>query len=81
MVIRVYLRLNVSQELERELNRELYLPRVAHTLTKEAIKIEKSRRRERVDIIGVVEGIEHLDARNQRIPLAEFEWTLEAPVK
>ena len=67
--------------LERELNRQLHLPRIAHALPQEPVKVKQSRRHERVDVVGVVEGIEHLDDRNDREALVEFDRPLNAPVK
>src|SRR5678816_2169202 len=37
--------------------------------------------RDRVDVIGVVKGIEHFEDRCQRHTFAEPEWTLDTPVK
>jgi len=42
----------------------LDLARVADTLAQEAVEVEKGRRRQRVDVVGVVESIEHLQARD-----------------
>src|SRR5438270_8419792 len=50
--------------LELELHGDLDLPWIADTLAQEAVEVEQRRRRERVDVVGVVERIEHLDARN-----------------
>ena len=66
--------------LESKLDRELHLPWIAYTLPQETIEVEKSRRDEWVDVIGVVEGIEHLDNRNYRKAI-KLEWPLNAPVK
>lgn len=67
--------------LESKLDRELHLPWIAYTLPQETIEVEKSRRDEWVDVIGVVEGIEHLDNRNYRKAFAKFDRSLDAPVK
>ena len=71
---------NSSVSLERDPDCQLHLPRITHALSQEPVEVEESRRGERVDVIGVVESIEHLDNRNYREAI-KFEWTLNAPVK
>src|SRR3954466_9529198 len=67
--------------LERELHRQLCLARIAHTLPQEAVKVEQSRRRQRIHVVLVVERIEHLDLGNQRVTFAELERTSCCPVE
>ena len=66
---------------ERKLHRQLQLPWIAHSLSQEAVEVEQCRRAQRVNVVFTVEGIEHLNNRNQRIPLAKLEWTLQSPIK
>src|SRR5215216_2271165 len=51
---------------KRKLHRQLHLSRIAHALPQEPVKVKQSRRHERIDVVGVVERIEHLDYRNDR---------------
>jgi len=67
--------------LEGELHSQLHLTRIAHTLSQEPVKVEESWRRERIDVVGVVEGIEHLDHRNNREAFVKVEWPLKTPVE
>ena len=57
-------------ELKLEAHRQLRLPRIAYALAQEAVEVEKGRRTEGVDIVLVVEGVEHLKPRDQRHSLA-----------
>src|SRR5918911_3550758 len=66
---------------EQELDGQLHLPRVADALAEEAVEVEETRRRERVDVVRVVEGVEHLDDGDERLALAEAERALQAPVE
>src|SRR5262245_13644713 len=66
---------------EGELHGKLQLPRITHALAQEAIEIEQSRRYQRVDVVVVVEGVEHLQHRNQRVAVAEFNGADHAPVE
>ena len=66
--------------LEGELDRQLQLSGIAHALSQEPVEVEESRRDERVDVVGVVESIEHLDDRSYRKAI-KLEWPLNAPVK
>ena len=67
--------------LERELQSQLHLTRIANALTQEAVKVEQSRSNRRIDVVRSVEGIEHFDHRDQRIFLAKPKWSLQAPVE
>ena len=67
--------------LESKSDCQLHLSRIADTLSQEPVEVEESRRDERVDIVRVVEGIEHLDDRNYREAFVEFKWPLNAPVE
>jgi hypothetical protein len=68
-------------ESERELQSQLQLSRVANALTQKTVEIEESGRHQRVDEVRVIEGIEHLDDRDQPIPLSEMERALQSPVE
>src|SRR5206468_3392083 len=72
---------SVLNVLEGELDRDLDLPRVAHTLPQKARKIEQRSGRERVHVVRVVEGVEHLDARNELIAPPEPERPLQPPIE
>src|SRR5260370_34493682 len=67
--------------LESKLHGQLELSRITHALPQEAVKVEQRCRTQRVNVVGIVEGIEHLDDRNQRVAFTKLEWTLETPVK
>src|SRR5918912_1158638 len=67
--------------LEDELDGELKLARVADALAQEAVEVEEAGRDERVDVVRVVEGIEHLDDGDERHRLGEVEGALESPVE
>jgi len=59
-------RVEQRPSLKSKLHRELQLPRIAHALSQEPVKVEQSRCNERIDVVRVVEGIEHLENRNYR---------------
>src|ERR1700745_2612921 len=67
--------------LELEAQRELCLTRVAHAKAQEAVEVEECRSRERVDVVLVVERVEHFHLRNDRKALAEAERPRNAEVK
>ena len=67
--------------LERELHRQLDLAGIADTLPQEAVEIEQAGRDERIHVVVVVEGVEHLHHRRQREPIAEFEGPEQTPVE
>src|SRR5215216_4185476 len=69
-----------TTELKCKPHRQLNLSRIADALSQEPVEVEESRRDERVDVVGVVESIEHLDDRNYREAI-KLEWSLYAPVK
>src|SRR4030095_13815108 len=69
-----------ERSLERHLHAELRLPRVADALAQEAVEVEEAGRRQRVHVIRVVEGVEHLETRND-LSTSQLERTLEAPVE
>ena len=62
--------------LEGELRRELNLPRISHPESQETRKVKECRRRQRVDVVLVVESVEHLDHRDQGRPRPELEGSL-----
>ena len=66
---------------ERQLDRQLHLPRVADAGPEESVEIEKRRRRERVDVVGVVERVEHLRRRNHLNAAAEAEGPGQPPIE
>src|SRR5690349_10812978 len=69
-----------ERSLERHLHAQLRLPRVADALAQEAVEVEQRWRRQRVHVVRVVEGVEHLEARND-LRTSEPERTLETPVE
>src|SRR5258708_29402432 len=71
----------LESQLESKLHCQLQLSGISHALTEKAVKVKQPRRAERVDVVLVVEGIEHLDDGNQRIALAKFEGSLDSPIK
>ena len=50
-------------------------------MSQEAVEVEQRCRTQRVNVVPIVEGIEHLDDGDKRIPLAKLEWTLQSPIK
>src|SRR5262245_32149927 len=69
-----------QRSLERHLHAELRLPRVADALAQEAVEVEQRGRGERVHVVRVVEGIEHLEAGDD-LSTSQLELTLETPVE
>ena len=67
--------------LERKPYRQLHLPRIADTLPQKSVEVEKGSRAEWVNVVLVVESIEHLNYRNQRKAFTKPEGPLDAPVK
>ena len=67
--------------LERELDRQLQLPRIANTLPQKTIEVEQRCRAKRVNVVFAVESIEHLDDGYKRVALTELEGTLQPPIK
>ena len=67
--------------LEFETQGQLRLTRVSDAKAQEAVEVEKSRRRERVDVVLVIEGVEHFDLRNHGEAFAETERTGDAEVE
>src|SRR5262245_24767111 len=67
--------------LERHLDRKLNLPRISDAGSEEPVEVEQRRRRERVDVVRVVERVEHLEARHDVDAHADAERTLEPPVE
>lgn len=73
---------NIMKKLEDEAERKLSLPRITDTDAQEAAEIEERRGTQRIEIVGVVEGIEHLDARNKReLAVVELEGTSHTEVE
>ena len=66
---------------EDELESELDDARVADALTQEAVEVEEAGRDQRVDVVCVIERIEHLDHRNDRETFTQMNRPLNAPVK
>src|ERR1051325_8105873 len=64
-----------------EADRELRLARVAVANPEEAVEVEKLRRGQRVDIVGVVESVEHFELGDEGIPFAETERPCDAEVE
>src|SRR5829696_6443525 len=71
----------VNLRLKGQLHSQLHLTRIAHTLSQEPVKVKKTGRRQRIDVVGVVEGIEHLDHRDNREAFIKVKWPLNAPVE
>src|SRR5262245_61067375 len=69
-----------ERSLERHLHAELRLPRVADALAQEAVEVEQRWRRERVHVVRVVEGVEHLETGND-LSASQLELALETPVE
>src|SRR5215813_11452285 len=65
---------------ERDLDGELHLPGIPDALAQEAVEVEQRRRRERVHVVGVVERVEHLRARDD-LGGPHLERPLHAPVE
>jgi len=64
----------MMKKLEDEAERKLSLTGIADSDTQEAAEIKQRRRTQRVEIVGVVEGVEDLDARNNReLAVVELE--------
>src|SRR6187399_3042800 len=70
-----------STLLERQLHCQLRLARVADTRAQEAVEVEQRRRAQRVDVVRVVERVEHLDDRRQLVVRAKAERAPESPVE
>src|SRR5262245_4728330 len=66
--------------LERHLHAKLRLSRVADALAQEAVEVEQRGRCERVHVVCVVEGVEHLEAGND-LRTSQLKRTLETPVE
>src|SRR5262245_16853262 len=66
---------------ERELRGQLQLARVAHSLAQEAVEVEQRHRGQWVDQVLVVEGVEHLDGRDDRVTFGEAEDPRQSPVE
>jgi hypothetical protein len=60
---------------------QLQLPWIADPLTQKSVEVEEGSGGEWVDVVLVVESIEHLNYRDQRIAFAKPERPLDAPVK
>ena len=57
------------------------LQRVADAEAQKTIEVEQCRRTQRVDIVGVVEGVEDLHLGNELEPVVDMEWTSDAEVE
>jgi len=70
------------ERLERELRRELHLQRIADARSQEAIEVEQRGRDERIDVVVIVERVEHLEDRRDRVPtIAPAERTGQSPIQ
>jgi hypothetical protein len=67
--------------LERKPYRQLHLPRIADTLPQKSVEVEEGSRAEWVDVVLVVESIEHLNYRDQSKAFTKPKRPLNAPVK
>ena len=70
-----------NRPLERHLDRQLHLARIADTLPQEAVEVEQRHRRQRIDVVGVVERVEHLEARDDLRSGRRCEAALQPPVE
>src|SRR5262249_17329175 len=68
-------------QLESELQRKLSLQRIAHPLAQETVKIEQSRRHQRINVVLIVEAVEHLKHRDERVTIAKFDRSGGSPIK
>ena len=66
---------------EVEAHGQLRLPRIAHTIAQKAVKVEQPWGRQRIDVVLVVEGVEHLELGDDSHALAEVERSCHAKVK
>src|SRR5215831_12775211 len=73
--------IRICEMSEGEAQCQLCLQRIAYTLPQEAVKVKQARRHQRIHIVLVVEAVEHLHHRNQRVAIAELERPQRAPVK
>ena len=70
-----------QHKLEGQSHRQLNLPRIANTLSQEPVEVKQAWRSKWIDIVGVVEGIEHLEHRNDREAFVQFDRPLDSPIK
>src|SRR5215472_4321953 len=70
-----------KRQLKRELQRKLDLARIADALPQEPIEVEQTWRSQRVHVVVVVKGVEHLHGWNERVPLAQLDRTHQAPIE
>ena len=56
------------------------LPFIADARSQEAREVEEGRRAQRVDVVLVVECVEHLECRNQLVAVTEPEGAHDSPV-
>src|SRR5204863_6396757 len=61
--------------------RELNLSRISDSDSQKAIEVEQPRRRQRVDVVFVVERVEHLESGQQRDPIPKLDRPRESPIK
>ena len=50
-------------------------------MTKEPVEIEQTGRNQRIHVVVIVECVEHLDLRNYREAVIEFERPLKPPIE
>src|SRR5262245_38495275 len=67
--------------LESHLNRQLYLSWISDARAKKAVEVEERWRRQRIDIVRVVERVEHLQSRADLGASADAEWSTDPPVE
>src|SRR6266851_2031786 len=73
------LRLCVALKLEA--HGQLRLARIAHTHTQEAVEVEKRGCDEGVNVVLVIESVEYLNRRGQRITVSKLKGPRGAPVE
>src|SRR5579859_2101865 len=64
-----------------KLHRKLRLEWIAHSLAQEPVKIEQARGHQRVDVVAIVESVEHFNHRCQHVAISEVERPKGTPVK
>ena len=69
-------KVSATAPLESKPNCQLQLPRVANAQSQEPVKVRQRRCRQWIYVVLVVEGIEHLDDRDQLKPFAKSERSL-----
>src|SRR6266498_4688778 len=67
--------------LKLELNSQLHLSRITNSLPQKSKEVKKSRGSEGIDIISVVESIEHFYNWNECVAFPKLERPLQSPIE